>query len=698
MEVDATWFAHVEPLHVTRGRLRLRYRCNAAAPSDPQAIERAAANLHGVEDVRANGRIHSLTLKFDPKATDAQALIRGFSRLPPPRALPRRGAHNSEPGPAALVGSLATLLATQSLPPALKLPIAVAAAAPLLAHATHDFLAKGLSSHVLEAIAVAISVARQDFIAANTTTFMLALGEYLEESIAHRSDELLKHLLHPADSEVWVERDGAETLVPTESLAVGDTVIIPAGTVVQVDGTVLGGEAFVNEAAMSGESVPVAKGRGDSVLSGTIVEEGRLRVYAEQVGRGTVAARIADYVEQSLTVKSEAQLDASRLADRLVPMVLGLAGGAYAFSGEWQRAAAVLQADYSCALKLATPVAFKSAMFGAGKAGILVKGATALEKLAQADTFVFDKTGTLSEGSLEVTDSIAFDRHFTASELIHLAASVEEHYFHPLAMAVVEAARHTDGQHFDHTEVQFVVAHGVASLIDGKRIVVGSRHFIEDDEGIPVRKHEAVFERLFREGKTLLYIGFGGELIGVLALKDRLRSNSAETVRRLRELGARQVLMLSGDHRERAQEMAAELGLDAWHAELQPEDKVRIIEDLARRGARIVFVGDGINDAPALAGAHVGIAMQKGADVARLSADIALLEDDIGRVADVKALANATMRRIDGNYRLAVGLNTAILGAAALGWLQPVATATLHNGTTIAILLNAVRAHRVPPR
>lgn len=691
-----TWLSDIAPLHATPGRLRLRYGCSAGTPADARAVERAAANLHGVLAARANARIRSLTLRFDAAATDAARIVQELRMLPPPRAVPRRAARDDEPGPAPVVASLATLLATQSLPAGVRLPVSVAAAGPLLAHAMRDLFANGLSSHVLEAMAVIISVARQDYLAANTTTFMLALGEYLEESIAHRSDELLKHLLQPAASEVWVERDGVETLVSAETLAVGDTVIVSAGTVVQVDGTVLGGEALINEAAMSGESVPVAKARGDTVLSGTVVEEGRLRVYAEQVGRGTVAARIADYVEQSLTEKSAAQLDASRLADRLVPLVLGLAGGAYVFSGDWQRAAAVLQADYSCALKLATPVAFKSAMFGAGKAGILVKGATALEKLAQADTFVFDKTGTLSEGRLEVTDSIAFDPHFTAEELIHLAASVEEHYFHPLAMAVVEAARHTNGSHFDHNEVQFVVAHGVASVVDGKRIVVGSRHFIEDDEGIPVKKHRAVFERLYREGKTLLYIGYGGKLIGVLALKDRLRANSAETMQRLRALGVRRIVMLSGDHRERAQEMAAQLGLDDCHGELTPEDKVRIIEDLARSGARIVFVGDGINDAPALAGAHVGIAMQKGADIARLSADIALLEDDIARVADAKALANGTMRRIDGNYRLAVGLNTAILGAAALGWLQPVGTATLHNGTTIAILLNALRANRAP--
>jgi heavy metal translocating P-type ATPase len=585
---------------------------------------------------------------------------------------------------------LATLLVTPRVPLSLKAPLALIAAAPFLARGLDD-LRGGLTSHVLEALAVSISVARGDYLAANTTTFMLALGESLEESIARRSDELLKYLARPVSDEVWVERDGQEILTPAAEVRVGDTVVAATGIVIPIDGTVLGGEATVNEASMTGESVPVVKTRGDAVLSGTLIEEGRIRIYAEHVGGGTAAARIAEYIEQSLTVKSQAQLGASRLADRLVPAVLGLAGAAFVLTRDWQRTASVLQADYSCALKLATPVAFKSSMYAAGKNGILFKGASALERLAEADTFVFDKTGTLTTGLLEVTDSIALDPSFTPDDLIFLAASVEEHYFHPLAIAVVSAARAANGRHFDHTEVEFVVAHGVASEIDGKRIIIGSRHFVEEDEGIDVTKHERIVKRLYREGKTLLYVGHGGKLIGLLALKDQPRENGAKVVRRLRALGVKRILMLTGDHRERAAELAGSFGLDDFHAELLPEDKAAIIEKMKTDGARIAFIGDGINDAPALSSAHVGIAMQKGADIARMSADIALLEDDIARIVDAKRIADRGMRLIDTNYRLAVGLNTAILGAAALGALRPIAAATLHNGTTIGILLNALR-------
>ena len=690
------WLSAVDVVHRVPGRVRLRYRLAPDTPDDAAALRRLVADLPGVSHCRVNARIRSVVVEFAPEETCAEQVVDGMRNLPAPLVLIPADARDD--GRGAVAASLATLVGSGLLPRPIQFPVALAGALPLFRHAAADYAEKGVTSHVLEGMAVAISLARADYTAANTTTFMLVLGEYLEDSIARRSDELLKHLLRPSSDQVWVLRDGVEVQVPAQSVEVGDTVVVGTGTVIPVDGTVLGGEAMVNEAAMTGESVSVVKNRGKGVLSGTLVEEGRLSIYAEQVGTATAAARIAEYVEQSLTAKSEAQLEAARMADRLVPVVLKLAGAAFLVSGDWRRAASVLQADYSCALKLATPVAFKSAMYGAGRAGILVKGASALERLAQADTFVFDKTGTLTTGILEVTDAITFDERYSADDLICLAASVEEHYFHPLALAVVNAARATHNHHFDHQEVQFIVAHGVASVIDGKRIVVGSRHFVQEDEGVNVTPHQHVIDALYQQGKTLLFIGFGGRLLGLIALKDTTRATSARTIRRLRELGVKRILLLTGDHRDRAEELAAELGLDGVHAELMPQDKARIIETLNQDGARIAFVGDGINDAPALAGAHVGIAMQKGADIARLTADVALLEDDIERVADAKQAANDVMELIGRNYRMTVGLNTAILGAAALGLLSPVATSILHNGTTIGILLNALRRRKLAPR
>jgi len=423
------------------------------------------------------------------------------------------------------------------------------------------------------------------------------------------------------------------------------------------------------------------------------VQEGRLAVYAENVGEATMTARISEFVERSLAVKGQAEMKSAQLADRLVPTILSVAGVSYAVSGDGARPAAVLQADYSCAIKLAAPIAFKFAMYGAGKSGILVKGADALERLSEVNTVIFDKTGTLTTGSLQVVDAIAFDSSFSPEDLICLAASVEEHYaFHPLAMAVVEAARSTtSNRHFDHQEVEFIVAHGVASIIDGKRIVVGSRHFVEDDEGIDLSAHRRLVDQLYAAGKTVLCIGFGGKPLGILALKDTLRDNAASTVRLLRSLGVRRVMLLTGDRRDQAAEMCADLGLDDFRAELLPEDKARIVDELNQQGARIAFVGDGINDAPALARAHVGIAMHRGADLARMTADIVLLEDNVERVADAMMIANEVMRIISTSFRLTIGLNSTILLAAAFGRLPPLATSVMHNGSTIAILLNVLR-------
>lgn len=684
------WLADVRIVHQCPGRVRLRYRPPRDATFDPRDLEQRSALLGGVAGARVNGTARSLVLQFDAAITDAAGLCRQIADLgAPDRGAPGRPVH---PSGIRTVGiPLASLAANSLLPPATRFPLTAATAIPLFRQAIRDYRTDGINSHVLEALAVAISLGRGDHLTANTTTLMLALGEYLEDSIARRSDDLLKTLLRPTSDDVWVLRDGQEILCPAASVATGDMVVVGAGAVIPVDGTVLDGEATVNEATMTGESVSVAKSRGAAVLSGTTVEDGRLVLYAEHVGNQTAAARIADYVEQALQSKSDTQLEATRLADRLVPTVLTLAGLTWLLSGQWGRAASVLQGDYSCALKLATPVTFKSAMFGAAHSGLLVKSANALERLAEADTFVFDKTGTLTTGCLDVTDVFVFDSAFSRDDLICLAASIEEHYFHPIAQAVVSAAKNTGSRHFEHQEVEFIVAHGVASVVDGKRIVVGSRHFVEEDEGIAVSGRRRIVDRLYREGKTLLYIGFDGRLLGILGLKDGLRDNSARTVRRLRDLGAKRILMLTGDHRERAEELSERLGLDACHAELLPEDKARIIAGLNAEGARIAYIGDGINDAPALAGAHVGIAMQKGADIARLTADIALLEDDVARVADAKAIANETTARIRSNYRLTVGLNSGILLGAAFGLLSPIATAILHNGSTIGILLNAIR-------
>lgn len=699
---DVHWFARLQLRHQTYQRVRYHYSCHPGLTEDERALTHAISEISAVRSVRFNLAARSMIIHFDASILSESQLHQTLLALTVPEPEPLSTlalANNQAPNLGGVVFSGAALLSSFSTrAQGIQLPIALTVAVPLFAEALEDLLRRGITSHVMEALAVAISVARRDYQAASTTAFLLALGEYLEHSIEYRSDMLLRHLLRPNQADVWVERAGQEQKIPYRSVCQGDTVIVATGAVIPVDGTVLSGEAQVNQATMTGESVPVNKQRGDQVLSGTVVNEGRLRVYAEKVGNASAAARIAAFVEQSLAVKSQTQVEAAQLADRLVPLVLGLAGLTYVLSRDTERVAAVLQADYSCALKLATPVAFKSAMHRAGRGGLMFKGATALERLADADTFVFDKTGTLTTGQLAVTDALTFDHHYSAEDLICLAASVEEHYVHPLALAVVDAARQlSHSRHFEHKAVEFVVAHGVASVIAGQRIVVGSRHFVEDDEQIPITpEHQAHIQRLHAEGKTLLYVGFGGRLLGMLALKDALRSNSAAVIARLRALGVKHILMLTGDHHERAAELAAELQLDAFHAELLPEQKSALLQQLSAEGAKIAFIGDGVNDAPALSQAQVGIAMHKGADIARLASDITLLEDDIARVADAKAVANATQRLISSNFTLTASLNSAILIAAALGWLSPVSASLLHNGSTVGILLRALSAAGVP--
>ena len=446
---------------------------------------------------------------------------------------------------------------------------------------------------------------------------------------------------------------------------------------------------------MTGEAEPVPKSRGDRVISGTVVDEGRIKIWAENVGADTATARIKDYIQSSLNEKSAIGLKATKLADKLVPVTLSLAGVSYLINRDMNSVASVLQADYSCALKLATPVAFKSSISKAGRNGILIKGAKAIEALSAADTFVFDKTGTLTHGRLSVVEIYSFKQGFSDADILNLTASAEEHYFHPVAEAIVEAAKTRGFHHIHHDEVEFIVAHGVKTGMNGKEVVIGSRHFLEDDEMIDFSAHEETIQKALNSGLTLLYIGYDKELVGVIAMKDDMRENAADMIARLRNLGVKEIIMLSGDIKSKAEEVGRELGCDRVFAECLPTDKAEIIERLKAEGKNVAFIGDGINDAPSLTKANVGISMHKGADIAKATADISLLKDDIMSVAIAKELAVKTMKLIGSNFNSTVGINTAILSAATLGMLNPIATAILHNGTTIWLLLNSMKGVKI---
>lgn len=566
-----------------------------------------------------------------------------------------------------------------------------AAITPLVIKGVKALATQGVNSTSLEALAVGVSAYTQDYTAANSTNFLLEVGEYIEETTVKKSDDLLQELIKPNVENVWILDKGAEKFIAYKDLKLGDIVIVNAGDTIAIDGHITKGTGLVNQSSMTGEALSVERKRGDKVLSGTVLEEGRIYVWAESVGAETATARIGEYIKSSLETKSLTQQKANALADKLVPMTLGLAFGTYAFTQDLNRFSSVLQADYSCALKLSTPVAFRSSISKLGKSGIIVKGADILEELSSVDTFVFDKTGTLTRGELEVVEVFSFKKNWTKDKILNLAASAEEHYFHPVAQAVVEAAKRQDFVHIHHEEVKFIVAHGVSTQVDGKKVVIGSRHFLQDDEQIDFAPHAKLIEQKENQGRTILYIGFNKELLGMIALNDTIRDNSKEVIEKLLKNGVKNIIMLTGDNEQKAKEIASFLGIKDVRYELKPTQKADIVKALVKSGAKVAFVGDGINDAPALVSANVGISMARGADVAKASADVSLLVDDVYGVLKAKIVANETMKLINTNFKTAVGTNSLILLGATFGTFSPIVTSFLHNGTTVGLLLNSLR-------
>jgi heavy metal translocating P-type ATPase len=520
----------------------------------------------------------------------------------------------------------------------------------------------------------------------------MQLGGYLERKTERQSDNMLRRLLKPEPILAWVERNGVLVQIPDDQIAAGDRVEVGPGEKIAVDGLVLDGAALVNQAAITGESVPVRKEIMDRVIAGSLIEDGRLRIEARHVGDETTTARIAKFIDDSLDQPSDTQRMAERLADKRVYLTLGTGGLIYLLTRDERRLESVFLVDYSCALKLGTPLAFKSGMYRAASDGILLKGGEAIEHLAAVDTVVFDKTGTLTRSDLEVTDVVVLDEErWPRDRLLAITASIEEHATHPIAEAIVRRAKEEKLNHIDHGEVDYLVAHGMSCPVNGDRLLIGSRHYLEEHEHLSFEPFREQIAMLEAAGKTLLYVGTEGEAIGLIALRDTLREDAIDVLERLRSLGVEHLVMLTGDHRQRADALAAELGIDEVFAEQVPEDKAGVLEQLRAEGRRVAFVGDGVNDGPALVAADVGIAMSRGAELARATADVVLLEDRLALLPEAVEISQRTMRLVAANYRAAIGINTGVMIGAAMGWLSPVATALLHNGTTVGLLLKALR-------
>ena len=551
-------------------------------------------------------------------------------------------------------------------------------------------LHRRLEVEVLDALSIGVSVLRGDFSTAGSVMFLLNLGSLLEEWTRKKSlDDLARSMALNVDK-VWVRSQGTEVLLPLTKVQPGDEIVVRSGNMVPLDGTVIEGEAMVNQAALTGESMPVRKAKGATVYAGTVVEEGECVFLAKAAGGANRYDKIVAMIEESEKLKSSTENRALELADKLVPWCLVGTVVTYALTRNVTRAISILMVDFSCALKLSMPLAVLSAMRECGTAHITVKGGKYLEALAKADTIVFDKTGTLTRATPQVVDIIPFSNS-EKDDVLRLAACLEEHFPHSMANAVVRAAREQGLSHEEmHSEVEYIVAHGIASRVGGERVVIGSYHFVFEDEHciVPADEQEK-FDQMPAE-YSHLYMAASGQLVGVICIADPLRPEAASVLRQLHKLGIRNTVMMTGDSYRTAEAIARQVGVDQFFAEVLPEDKANFVQKAKAEGHTVVMIGDGINDSPALSAADVGIAINSGAAIAREIADVTIKADSLEELVTLKTIANALQHRVSSNYRFVLSFNSTLIALGALGILQPAASAMLHNLSTIGISLRSM--------
>ncbi|WP_235893965.1 heavy metal translocating P-type ATPase [Oceanidesulfovibrio indonesiensis] len=676
-------------VHELPRRLRLRSSRLLDPCLDVTYLEALLSAVDGVTSVRGNIRAQSLVVEYDGDPRCRAEVMSLLASIPVEAYLPDiHGDDASDPVRLAVRGALA--LATPFLARGIAGPLAWINGAPVIVQGLESLLMRGIKVETLDGSVVAFSLLRKDYVTANMIVSLLHLAHFMEHRLEHNATTLLKSLLRPQADEAWVLRDGLEVKTTLAEIAAGDHVICGAGEQIPVDGVVMDGEASLNTSSISGESVPAHAAPGDAVLSGSVVEEGRLVVEAREVGSSTHLARIGRYLETSLRYKSKAQRRTTELADRLAPATLALGLGLFLLTRDIRRSASVLTVDYSCALKLASPVTVRTNMYAAGKEGVLLKGAQALEAFADVETIVFDKTGTLTTGDLNITDvapapDVAPD--LDENGLLALAAAAEEHYSHPVARAVVAEANARGLQLPALSQVDFIVAHGVAAFVEGKEVLVGSRHFVAEDEGVDCSAMDVLAAELRGQGKSLLYVASEKRLLGVIALRDSVRDEAAETLDGLKAAGIRRIVVLTGDHRQSAASLLDHLPqIDEVHAELKPEDKADIIRTLRDEYGSLAFVGDGVNDAPALVTADVGVSMPDAADLARESAAVVLLREDLRCLLVARETARRAEATMKTCFGATLGLNSTIILLAVAGAIPPVVSAALHNVGTIGIL------------
>ena len=681
-------------LHESVGRLRVHMHCAGMSLHQADVLEYYLRGVSGVREVRVYDRTQDAVVLYEGQRQSVIAALAAFSfsEAEAMDLVPEHTARalNREFEDKLAVTVMRRCISKLFLPVPITSALAVIRSIRYIREGLKALWHGKLSVAVLDATAVTVSLVRGDFSTAGSVMFMLRLGEILEEWTHKKSVADLAGAMSLNVDKVWLQVGGTEVLTPVSDVQEGDLVVVRTGGMIPLDGKVVSGEAMVNQSSMTGESMPVVKRVGSYVYAGTVAEEGECVICVDKASGGGRYDRIVRMIEESEKLKSTAEDKAARLADRLVPYTLGGTALTYLFTRNITKTLAVLMVDFSCALKLAIPIAVLSAMRESSGHHISVKGGRFLEAVARADTIVFDKTGTLTHATPTVAQVVPFGGRKEA-EMLRLAACLEEHYPHSIANAVVEEAKKRGLSHEEyHSQVQYVVAHGISSMVEGKKVLIGSAHFVFEDEGchVPVGEEDK-FAALPAE-YSHLYLCIAGELAAVICIHDPLRREARAAVAALHECGFTNVVMMTGDNRKTAEAVAAEVGVDAVYAEVLPEDKAAFIHQQREQGHTVIMVGDGVNDSPALSEADAGIAISTGAAIAREIADITIASEDLFALVTLRRLGEGLMRRIHRNYRFIVGFNFSLIVLGVAGILPPTTSALLHNMSTLGISLRSM--------
>ena len=676
-------------LHDTAGRLRVHLCCKRMTLRQADVLEYYLLAVDGVRSVKVYDRTRDAVVVYD---AERERMIRALARFSFEKAekLDLVPEHTSRTLNREFEDKLALTVMRRCasnlfLPAPVTSALAVIRSAKYIKEGLLALWHRKLSVAVLDATAVTVSMVRGDFATAGSVMFMLRLGEILEEWTHKKSVADLASAMSLRVENVWQQVDGTEVLTKVTDVKPGDRIVIRTGGMIPLDGRVVEGEAMVNQSSLTGESMPVAKRPGSPVYAGTVAEEGECVVCVEKVSGSGRYDRVVRMIEESEKLKSTAEDKASRMADRLVPYTLGGTAVTYLLTRNVTKMLAVLMVDFSCALKLAIPVAVLSAMRESSGHHISVKGGRFLEAVAKADTIVFDKTGTLTYATPKVAQIVPFGGHREA-DMLRLAACLEEHYPHSMANAVVEEAKRRGLTHEEyHSQVQYVVAHGISSMVENKKVIIGSAHFVFEDEGCHIPEGEQEKYDALPAAYSHLYLCIDGELAAVICIHDPLRREAKDAVKALHESGFTNVVMMTGDNRRTAESVAAEVGVDAVYAEVLPEDKAAFIRQEKEKGHTVIMVGDGVNDSPALSEADAGIAISTGAAIAREIADITVASEDLFELVTLRKLSEALMDRIHGSYRFIVAFNLSLITLGVAGVLPPAISALLHNTSTLGI-------------